>query len=289
MGTRMAANSIPYFHNNPGAPRVRIRAKEFMCVGDLPPFDHPHVYIDMGDDVEITCPYCATLFAYEPHLKKACEPAECELRPERVPELARQANDISVVTAPPRPELIAPAQPLTSAGAAMGLEATSAGLAASFATEEDMHGALRHLQAARGIEIQTYTPKALDGRSQRSPVPFAMLAAGLVGFGGTFAMETLANISSYPLDIGGRPKFSWPSFVPIAFEVGVLCAMLGGFFGYLIAARMPRLYDEADKFELMRGAMLDRWVITIGAPNGETLEQARKLLENPEMNGETPA
>ena len=33
-----------------------------MCVGARPPFDHPHVFLDMGDDHEIICPYCSTLF-----------------------------------------------------------------------------------------------------------------------------------------------------------------------------------------------------------------------------------
>jgi len=49
-GRVMAAHSIPHFHNQPGVPLVRVGAKEFMCVGALPPFDHPHIFIDMVAD-----------------------------------------------------------------------------------------------------------------------------------------------------------------------------------------------------------------------------------------------
>ncbi len=35
-----------------------------MCIGAKPPFDHPHVFLDMGSASEIICPYCSTLYKY---------------------------------------------------------------------------------------------------------------------------------------------------------------------------------------------------------------------------------
>ena len=74
----MAEHSTPHFHNQPGVPAVRVGAKEFMCIGALPPFDHPHIFIDMGDESEAVCPYCSTLFKYEPSLHGHAYPAACE-------------------------------------------------------------------------------------------------------------------------------------------------------------------------------------------------------------------
>jgi len=52
-----------------------------MCVGAKPPFDHPHIFLDMGDEREIICSYCSTLFRYDPALKPhEARPAECALR-----------------------------------------------------------------------------------------------------------------------------------------------------------------------------------------------------------------
>ena len=74
----MAATGIPHFHNDLGVAVVHVGAHEFMCIGAKPPFDHPHVFLDMGSDDEIICPYCSTLFKYEPSLKgAACIPPEC--------------------------------------------------------------------------------------------------------------------------------------------------------------------------------------------------------------------
>ena len=74
----MAEASIPHFANDAGVRAIRIGAREFMCIGAKPPFDHPHVFLDMGSDDEIICPYCSTLFKYEPSLKgAACIPPEC--------------------------------------------------------------------------------------------------------------------------------------------------------------------------------------------------------------------
>lgn len=33
-----------------------------------PPQDHLHVYINMGDQDSILCPYCATVFRFDPKL-----------------------------------------------------------------------------------------------------------------------------------------------------------------------------------------------------------------------------
>ena len=74
----MADHGTPHFHNDPGVSVIHVGAREFMCIGAKPPFDHPHVFLDMGSDDEIVCPYCSTLFKYEPSLKgAACIPPEC--------------------------------------------------------------------------------------------------------------------------------------------------------------------------------------------------------------------
>lgn len=61
----MSGHPIPHFHNDVGHELITIGTKKFMCVGANPPFDHPHIYLDMGEDSEIVCPYCSTLFRYD--------------------------------------------------------------------------------------------------------------------------------------------------------------------------------------------------------------------------------
>lgn len=65
----MAGGSIPHFQNDAGHATIDIGVKEFMCVGATPPQDHPHVFLDMGDEDELVCPYCSTLYRYSPNLK----------------------------------------------------------------------------------------------------------------------------------------------------------------------------------------------------------------------------
>lgn len=64
----MAHTSIPHFHNTEGLARIEVGSREFMCIGALPPFDHPHIYIDMGDEAEAVCPYCSTHYVFNPGL-----------------------------------------------------------------------------------------------------------------------------------------------------------------------------------------------------------------------------
>jgi uncharacterized Zn-finger protein len=76
----MTDSIIPHFHNTLGVPVIEIGAREFMCVGERPPFDHPHIFIDMGGASEAICPYCSTLYRYNPTLEpNASKPPECAL------------------------------------------------------------------------------------------------------------------------------------------------------------------------------------------------------------------
>jgi uncharacterized Zn-finger protein len=76
----MAEHVVPHFHNDAGVPAIDIGTREFMCVGALPPHDHPHVFLDMGEDNEIVCPYCSTLYRHDPKLASyAARPASCAL------------------------------------------------------------------------------------------------------------------------------------------------------------------------------------------------------------------
>jgi uncharacterized Zn-finger protein len=64
----MSASVVPHLANDQGVEKIFIGVRELNCMGARPPFDHPHVYLDMGDDGQILCPYCSTLYIHDPRL-----------------------------------------------------------------------------------------------------------------------------------------------------------------------------------------------------------------------------
>ena len=78
----MADRIVPHFHNTEGVDSIRIGAREFMCIGALPPMDHPHIYIDMGDENEAICAYCSTVYRFDPTLDPTTSiPPDCRYYP----------------------------------------------------------------------------------------------------------------------------------------------------------------------------------------------------------------
>jgi len=78
----MAQHHIPHFQNDAGHKIIHIGAREFMCIGANPPFDHPHIFLDMGSDDEKICPYCSTLYRYDATLAPtASRPEGCAYLP----------------------------------------------------------------------------------------------------------------------------------------------------------------------------------------------------------------
>ena len=57
------------FRNDLAVPEILIGVREFNCIGVSPPHDHPHVYLNMGNQDTILCPYCSTRFRFVSSLK----------------------------------------------------------------------------------------------------------------------------------------------------------------------------------------------------------------------------
>jgi len=74
----MADPLVPHFANDQGVDKILIGVREFQCMGARPPYDHPHVYLDMGAEGQIVCPYCSTLYVYASRLApRETEPDGC--------------------------------------------------------------------------------------------------------------------------------------------------------------------------------------------------------------------
>lgn len=63
------AHELPLFSNQMGVDSIEIGVSAFDCMGALPPHDHPHVYLNMGELAQIQCPYCSTRYRLNPALR----------------------------------------------------------------------------------------------------------------------------------------------------------------------------------------------------------------------------
>ena len=104
-------------------------------------------------------------------------------------------------------------------------------------------------------------PKAMGWR--RSRIAAAFLVGGIAGGTLGYFMMWYANVVSYTINVGGRPLHSWPAFIPITFEMTVLCAALTGFAALIIRCGLPRPHHPLFDVDGFDRSGVDRFFLLI--------------------------
>jgi len=135
------------------------------------------------------------------------------------------------------------------------------GLMAEFDSATALVEAARKTSHAGYKKIDAYSPFPIEGLAEEvgfhhDEVPLVVLIGGILGGSLGYAMQYWMSAVDYPLNIGGKPYHSWPSFIVITFEMTILFAGISAVFGMLALNGLPMPYHPV--FNVPRFAMASR-------------------------------
>jgi Protein of unknown function (DUF3341) len=160
------------------------------------------------------------------------------------------------------------------------------GVAGEFDDATALVQVTNRVREAGYTRMDAYTPFPVEGLIEAMPgrptiLPYIVLAGGLLGMVGGFGMQYWCLAVDYPFNVGGRPVFSWPMFIPVTFELTILSASLAAVLGMLALNGLPMPYHPL--FHLPRFALAsrDRFFLCVMAndPKFNAQETARFLTE----------
>lgn len=139
---------------------------------------------------------------------------------------------------------------------------------AEFEDTQALLAATRATHAEGYRKMDAYSPFPVEGLSEalgvgRTRLPLFVLIAGIAGCVGAFIMQYWCAKIAYPINIGGRPLNSWPSFIPVTFELTVLAAALTAVFGMLAMNGLPMPYHPVFNVPQFALASEDRFFLCI--------------------------
>ncbi len=119
------------------------------------------------------------------------------------------------------------------------------GIVAEFDSVDTLLAACRRVRDAGYTKTDAYTPFAVHGIDKAlgikpTALPWLVLACGITGLCTALAMQIWMNSINYPYIISGKPYISLPAFVPVAFELTILFASFGAFFGMWAFNKLPQ-------------------------------------------------
>ncbi|MCZ6818087.1 MAG: DUF3341 domain-containing protein [Calditrichaeota bacterium] len=160
------------------------------------------------------------------------------------------------------------------------------GLMAEFDAPEQLIEASRKAYEAGFRQMDAYTPFPVEGLPEavgfkKSKLPLIVLIGALVGGTLGFAMQYFASVIHYPLNIGGRPLNSWPSFLPITFEMTILVAAFSAVLGMFALNGLPQPYHPVFNVPRFALASRDRFFLCIESEDEKfDPEETKKFLES---------
>ncbi len=135
------------------------------------------------------------------------------------------------------------------------------GILAEFDTATEMVDAAREIRDAGYKKTDAFSPFPLHEIDEalgikRSILPFLVLGGGFAGLMTGLSLEIFVHYFEYPLNIGGRPYISLPSFIPPAYELTILFSAFTAVFGMLFLNGLPQPYHPV--FNVPRFALASR-------------------------------
>lgn len=141
-------------------------------------------------------------------------------------------------------------------------------MVAEFETADDLVSAAESARNAGYTNMDAYSPFPIHGLSEAigfkdQKVPWTVFFGGVMGGIGGYTMQWYLMAVDYPMNVGGKPLNSLPSYIPITFECTVLLAALGAFIGMLAFNRLPKPYHPIFNTPDFERASQDRFFLAI--------------------------
>jgi Protein of unknown function (DUF3341) len=142
------------------------------------------------------------------------------------------------------------------------------GMMAEFDTPTDLVRAAHAASEAGYRKMDAFTPFPIEElhhalHLERSKLPLIVLLGGLLGGLSGFGLQWYVTVYNFPTNIGGRPLFSWPSYIVITFELTVLFASIAATFGLLALCGFPTPYHPAFNAPRFERATRDGFFLVI--------------------------
>jgi len=171
------------------------------------------------------------------------------------------------------------------------------GLMAEFDTPGEIVKAARLATEAGYKRVDAYTPFPIEELAEavefhHNGVPLVVLVGGILGCLSGYLMQWWIATVSYPVNVGGRPYHSWPSFIVVTFEMTILFAVLAAVFGMLALNGLPQPYHPVFNVPRFAFATKDRFFLIIFARDAKyDVVKTRVFLEslNPHSVSEVPS
>jgi hypothetical protein len=158
-------------------------------------------------------------------------------------------------------------------------------LVAEFRDPGALRAGLREVQASGNRALDAFTPFPVEGVADSlgetgpSRMRPAMLVSGVVFAAAMYALQWWSAVYDYPINVGGRPLHSWPVFLLVPFEVGVLAASLAGVIALFRGCGLPRLHDPLFAVPGFERASQDRFFLLAEDGEGQSAVDLRHVLE----------
>lgn len=161
------------------------------------------------------------------------------------------------------------------------------GVMAEFDSGQDLVDAARRTMAHGFTKVEGYSPLPIEElndiiHKSRTVLPKLVLAGGLAGMATGFSLQYWASVLAYPMNIGGRPFASWPSFIIPSYELTILFSGLTAAIGMILLNGLPQPYHPVFNVPRFSMASSDKFFLVIESADpkfdqGATTEFLRGL------------
>jgi hypothetical protein len=146
----------------------------------------------------------------------------------------------------------------------------SYGYLVAFESVEQLLQAAARVRDAGYTRWDAHTPFVVHGLDAAMGIrptilPYLVFAGGLTGTTCGILLQWFTNAHDYPFLISGKPIFSLPANIPVAFEMTILFAALTALVGMLALNLLPQLAHPLHSSRGFKRATDDRFFISIEA------------------------